>query len=68
MVDLFLFHFRVTNSKLKKKKLHFELLTRWLNFYLYTFELLTRGEKIKHFTLSYYPWVHFYFLTFELPT
>ena len=69
MVELFLFHFRVSNSKLKNKKLQFEFLTRWLKplFFRFRatnsrlknkkiqFELLTRG-------------VHFYFLTFELRT
>ena len=34
---------RVTNSKSKNKKLHFELLTRRLNFYFFTFKLLTRS-------------------------
>ena len=34
---------RVTNSKSKNKKLHFELLTRRFNFYFSTFELLTRS-------------------------
>ena len=34
---------KVTNLKLKNKKLHFELLTRWLNFYFFAFELLTWG-------------------------
>ena len=34
---------RVTNSKSKNKNLHFELLTRRLNFYFFTFELLTRS-------------------------
>ena len=58
---------RVTNSKSKNKKLHFELVTRRLNFYFSTLELLTqrwktkklcselltRGRKIKSFTSSY---------------
>ena len=26
---------RVTNSKLQNKKIHFELLTRWLNFHFF---------------------------------
>ena len=34
---------RVTNPKLKNKNFHFELLTRRLNFYFFTFELLTRS-------------------------
>ena len=34
---------RVTNSKSKNKKSHFELLTRRFNFYFSTFELLTRS-------------------------
>ena len=42
-----------TNPKLKNKKLRFALLTRWLNFYFYTFVLLTRSWKIKSFTSSY---------------
>ena len=39
MVKLLLFCFRVTNSKLRNKKIHFELLTRLVNFYIFTFEL-----------------------------
>ena len=34
---------RVTNSKLKNKKLLFELLTQRFNFYFSTFELITRS-------------------------
>ena len=44
---------RVTNSKSKNKKLHFELLTRRFNFYFSAFELLTRSWKIKSYTSSY---------------
>ena len=44
---------RVTNSKSKNKKLHFELLTRRFNFYFFTFELLTRSWKIKNYASSY---------------
>ena len=32
MVKLLFFRFRVTNTRFKIKKLHFELLTRWLIF------------------------------------
>ena len=39
MVKLLLFRFRVTNLRLKNKKFHFELLTRWVHFYFLTFEL-----------------------------
>ena len=35
--------FRVTNLKLESIKFHFELLTRWLNFYFFAFKLLTRS-------------------------
>ena len=41
MVKLLFFRFRVTNSRLKNKQFHFELLTRWVNFYFFTFELQT---------------------------
>ena len=34
---------RVTNSKSKNKKFHFELLTRRFNFYFSAFELLTQS-------------------------
>ena len=34
---------RVTNLKLESIKFHFELLTRWLNFYFFAFKLLTRS-------------------------
>ena len=48
MVELFLFHFRVTNSKLKNKKVHFELLIRWLTFIvsLSNYELEVKKYKI----------------------
>ena len=29
MIKLLFFRFRVTNSRLKNKKIHFELLTQW---------------------------------------
>ena len=41
MVKLLFFHFRVTNSRLRNKKLHLALLTRWAHFYFVTFELRT---------------------------
>ena len=44
---------RVTNSKLKNKKFHFELLTPRLKFYFFTFELLTWSWKLKSYTSSY---------------
>ena len=44
-MERFLFHFRVTNSKLKNKNLHFELLTRWLNFYFFRFRVTNSREK-----------------------
>ena len=66
IVKLFLFHFRVTNSKLKNIYFLFRLLTQlffcfWvsnlrLNNKKFQLELLTRLTR----------WVHFYFLTFEL--
>ena len=49
----FIFYFRVTNSKLKKKKFNFELLTQRLNFGFSNFELLTQRLKIKSYILSY---------------
>ena len=58
---------RVTNTKLESIKFHFKLQTRWLNFYFFAFELLTRGLKNKKFHLELLSrWVSFYFLTFEL--
>ena len=47
------FFFRVTNSTLYNVKLNFELLTRSINFYFFTFELITRSAKIKNYTLCY---------------
>ena len=38
---------------MKKKKVHFELLTRRLDFYFFTFEVLTRSWKIKSYISSY---------------
>ena len=37
MVKLLLFCFRVTNSRLKNKNFHFELLTRWVHFFIFSF-------------------------------
>ena len=53
MVKLLFFRFRVTQSKLKNKKIHFDLLTRWVHFYFLTFELRTWSWKWKKF-LKYY--------------
>ena len=44
---------RVTNLKFEKKKFRFELLARRLNFYFFTFELVTRSRKIKSYVSSY---------------
>ena len=33
MVKPLFFRFRATNSRLKNKKNHFELLTQWVHFY-----------------------------------
>ena len=38
MVKLLFFRFRVTNSRLKNKKFHIELLTQWVRFYFLTFD------------------------------
>ena len=47
MVKLLFFCFCVTNSRLKNKKIHFELLTWWVRFYIPTFGLLSqRFESI----------------------
>ena len=48
------FFFWVTNLTPQNIKLNFESLTRRLNFYFSTFELLTWSWKIKSFTLSYW--------------
>ena len=42
----------VSNSKLKNKMFLFVLLTQWVNFYIFTFKLLTQSWKTKSFTLS----------------
>ena len=39
MVKLLFFRFRVTNSRLKNKQFHFELLTGRVNFYFYKREV-----------------------------
>ena len=54
MAGLFLFHFWVTNSKLKDKKLHFELLTRWLNLLFFRFWATNSRLKTKKFSLNYW--------------
>ena len=61
-MNLFLFHFRVPNWELRNKKLHFELLTPWSNFYFFAYLRL----KIKFPFESLTQWVDFHFLTFEL--
>ena len=79
MVKLLFYHFRVTNSRIKNKNFHFELLTQsWkiksftssyqlgLSFYFSTFELLTRTWKILNYTSSYWPNPGFYWKFFFL--
>ena len=44
-VKLLLFFFRVTNSKLRNKRIQFELLSRWLDFYYFVLELWTQVKK-----------------------
>ena len=53
MAKLLFFSFRVTNSKLKKKKFHFELLTWCVHFYFLTFEYECEVDKLKKF-FKYY--------------
>ena len=48
MVKLLFFRFRVTNSKLRNKKMNFELLIQWVHFCF-----LTEAEKLKEL-LKYY--------------
>ena len=47
MVKLLFFCFRVTNSKLQNKNIHFELLTRSLNFYFLLTEEQNRSNRTK---------------------
>ena len=47
MVEILFFRFRVTNSRLKNKKFHVKLRTRWVSFYFLTFELRTEVDKWK---------------------
>ena len=49
MVKVLLFRLQVTNSKLKNKKIHFEILTQWLNFYF--FHLRVTNSKLKSIKL-----------------
>ena len=62
---LYKIFFRVTNSTSQKMKFHFDLVTRKLNFYFSTFELLTRSRKIKFYFELQAGWVNFYFITFK---
>ena len=48
MVKLLFFRFRVTNLRLKNKKFHFGLLTRWVNFYFLAFEFEREVDKWKN--------------------
>ena len=56
MVKLLFFRFRVTNSQLKNKKIHFELLTQWVDFYFLTFGYERKDDKsenfLKHYSLN----------------
>ena len=55
MIKLLFFHFRVTNSKLKDKKIHFELLTRWVHFFShssYKCEVDDWKEFLKYYSLN----------------
>ena len=49
----FFFHVRVTNSKLKNKKIHFKLLTRWVHFFFSLSSYEREIDKWKKF-LKYY--------------
>ena len=44
MIKLFIFFLCFTNSRLKNKKFHFELLTRWVHFYFCNY--LLRNVKL----------------------
>ena len=53
MVKLLFFRFRVTNSRLKNEKFHFELLTRWLNpLSSYEREADTWKKFLKYYSLN----------------
>ena len=53
MVKLLIFRFRITNSKLKNKKFHFELLTRWVHFIFLLSSCEREVDKRKKF-FKYY--------------
>ena len=61
-------HFKLLTRTQKIKKIHFKLLNPNLNFYFFTFELLTWSWKLFIFSLCYYlvRSINFYFLAFEL--
>ena len=76
IVEIFLFHFRVTNSKSKSEKLHLEVKKYLISpqvtnsmVKLIVFRFRVTNSKLKnnkfHFDLPT-RWVHIYFLTFEL--
>ena len=55
VIILLFFRFWVTNSRLKNKKFHFELLTWWVHFYFLTAELRTwRWDDKSKKSLKYY--------------
>ena len=53
MVKLLFFRFRVTNSRLKNKKIRFELLARWVHFVFSLSSSENEFDKSKEF-LKYY--------------
>ena len=55
MVKLLFFHFQVTNLRLKNKKIHFELLAQWVNFYFFHFrvtnvKLINEKKSFKYYS------------------
>ena len=52
MAKLLIFRFRVTNSKLKKKKLHLQLLTFIFNFWVTNVNLINEKKFLKYYSLN----------------
>ena len=52
MAKLLIFRFRVTNSKLKKKKFHLQLLTFIFNFWVTNVNLINEKKFLKYYSLN----------------
>ena len=52
-VKLSLFRFRVTNLKVKNKKILFELLTLWVSFFTFIFSVTSYEREVRKYQITF---------------